>query len=91
MAISMGLIVSVMQLFDLQFNIVNIILATFILGQGDDYTIFVLEGCLQERKTGVAILPQYKQSILLSALIMLVGIGVLIFAWFTLLVRADMI
>ena len=80
MAISMGLIVSVMQLFDLQFNIVNIILATFILGQGDDYTIFVLEGCLQERKTGVAILPQYKQSILLSALIMLVGIGVLIFA-----------
>ena len=80
MAISMGLIVSIMQLFDLQFNIVNVILATFILGQGDDYTIFVLEGCLQERKTGVALLPQYKQSILLSALIMLVGIGVLIFA-----------
>ena len=80
MAVSMGLIVAVMQIFGLQFNIVNIILATFILGQGDDYTIFVLEGCLQERKTGVSILPQYKQSILLSALIMLIGIGVLILA-----------
>lgn len=80
MVVSMGLIIAIMQLFDMQFNIVNVILATFILGQGDDYTIFVLEGCLQERKTGVALLPQYKQSILLSALIMLVGIGVLIFA-----------
>jgi predicted exporter len=80
MAVSMGLIIAIMQLFGLQFNIVNVILATFILGQGDDYTIFVLEGCLQEQKSEVALLPQYKQSILLSALIMLVGIGVLIFA-----------
>lgn len=80
MAVSMGLIIAIMQLFGLQFNVVNVILATFILGQGDDYTIFVLEGCLQEKKTGSSILPQYKQSIILSALIMLIGIGVLILA-----------
>lgn len=80
MVISMGLIVGIMHLTGLQFNIVNIILATFIFGQGDDYTIFVLEGCLYELKTGKKILSQYKQSIILSAMMMLIGIGVLVFA-----------
>lgn len=80
MVISMGLIVGIMHLTGLQFNIVNIILATFIFGQGDDYTIFVLEGCLYELKTGNKILSQYKQSIILSALMMLIGIGVLVLA-----------
>ena len=80
MVVSMGVIVGIMQLTGLQFNIVNVILATFIFGQGDDYTIFVLEGCLYELKTENKILSQYKQSIMLSALIMLIGIGVLIFA-----------
>ena len=69
-----------MQLFGLQFNIVNIILATFIFGQGDDYTIFIVEGLLYEHRTGKQILPQYRQSILLSALIMLIGIGILALA-----------
>lgn len=73
-------ILGIMQLTGIQFNIVNIILATFLFGQGDDYTIFVLEGALYERSTGKKMLPQYGQSILLSALIMLVSIGVLLFA-----------
>ena len=80
MAVSMGLVVGIMHLTGLQFNIVNIILATFIFGQGDDYTIFVLEGCMYELKTGKKILSQYKQSIILSALMMLIGIGVLVLA-----------
>lgn len=66
-----------MMLFDLQFNIVNIILATFIFGQGDDYSVFIVEGLEYERKTGKRMLPQYKKEIIVSALIMLVGIGVL--------------
>ena len=80
MAVSMGLVVGIMHVTGLQFNIVNIILATFIFGQGDDYTIFVLEGCMYELKTGKKILSQYKQSIILSALMMLIGIGVLVLA-----------
>lgn len=80
MLLSWVLIFSLMQFFGLQFNIVNVILATFIFGQGDDYTIFVLEGLVYEERTGKPILPQYKQSILLSALIMLLAIGVLVFA-----------
>ena len=73
-------IFAIMQLFGLQFNIVNIILATFIFGQGDDYTIFIVEGLLYEHRTGKPMLPQYRQSILLSALIMLIGIGILVIA-----------
>ncbi|MBR5677147.1 MAG: MMPL family transporter [Paludibacteraceae bacterium] len=80
MALSWIWIFAIMQFFGLQFNIVNIILATFIFGQGDDYTIFVVEGLLYEHQTGKPMLPQYRQSILLSALIMLVGIGILVLA-----------
>ena len=80
MAVSWVWILALMQLLGLQFNIVNIILATFIFGQGDDYTIFIVEGLLYEHRTGKTILPQYRQSILLSALIMLIGIGILAFA-----------
>ena len=29
-------------------NIVNVILATFIFGQGDDYTIFITDGLINE-------------------------------------------
>lgn len=80
MAVSWIWIVALMQVLGLQFNIVNVILATFIFGQGDDYTIFVLEGALHKEKTGKPLLQQYVQSIVLSALIMLVGIGVLVIA-----------
>ena len=80
MALSWVWILALMQLFGLQFNIVNIILATFIFGQGDDYTIFIVEGLLYEHRTGKPMLPQYRQSIILSAFIMLIGIGILVFA-----------
>ena len=80
MALSWIWIIAIMQLVGIQFNIVNIILATFIFGQGDDYTIFIVEGLVYEHKTGKPILPQYRQSIILSAAIMLIGIGILVFA-----------
>ncbi len=80
MALSWVWIIAIMQLIGLHFNIVNIILATFIFGQGDDYTIFIVEGLVYEHRTGKPILPQYRQSIVLSALIMLIGIGILVLA-----------
>ena len=80
MAMGWFWILGIMNMFGLQFNIVNIILATFIFGQGDDYTIFITEGLVFENKTGKPVLPQYKMEILLSALFMLIGIGVLVFA-----------
>ncbi|MDR1937819.1 MAG: 1-acyl-sn-glycerol-3-phosphate acyltransferase [Tannerellaceae bacterium] len=73
-------ILGIMQLGDMQFNIVNIILATFIFGQGDDYTIFITEGLMYEYAYRRKMLASYKNSIILSALIMFIGIGTLIFA-----------
>ncbi|MDR1182086.1 MAG: MMPL family transporter [Bacteroidales bacterium] len=73
-------ILGLMDIFGLKFNIVNIILATFIFGQGDDYTIFVTEGLLHEYTYGKKMLASFKNSIILSAIIMFLGIGMLIFA-----------
>lgn len=80
MAVSWIWILGLMQLLGLQFNIVNVILATFIFGQGDDYSIFVVEGLQYERATGRRMLAQFRRSIVLSALIMFIGIGVLVIA-----------
>ena len=80
MAVSWIWILGIMSLLGIKFNIVNIILATFIFGQGDDYTIFMTEGCISEYVRGKPMLTSYKRSIILSALIMFIGIGSLIFA-----------
>lgn len=73
-------ILGLMNLFDIQFNIVNIILATFIFGQGDDYTIFITEGLVYEYTYGRKTLARFKTSIILSATILFVAVGSLIFA-----------
>lgn len=78
MAISWIWILGLMSILDIKFNIVNIILATFIFGQGDDYTIFITEGCQSEYAYRRKVLSSYKSSILQSAIIMFVGIGTLI-------------
>lgn len=69
-----------MGLFGLKFNIVNIIICTFIFGLGIDYSIFVVRGLTQKYKYNQDDLVSFKQSILLSAITTLVGIGVLVFA-----------
>lgn len=78
MAVSWLWILGIMAIVGIKFNIVNIILATFIFGQGDDYTIFITEGCQSEYAHRRKVLASYKSSILQSALIMFVGIGTLI-------------
>jgi hypothetical protein len=80
MAISWLWILGMMSLLGIQFNVVNIILATFIFGQGDDYTIFMTEGCQYEYAYRRKMLSSYKYSIIISALIMFIGIGALITA-----------
>ena len=80
MLVSWIWILGIMSILGIKFNIVNIILATFIFGQGDDYTIFMTEGCISEYIHKRPVLAPYKRSIILSALIMFIGIGTLIFA-----------
>ncbi len=73
-------ILGIMNLWGIKFNIVNIILATFIFGQGDDYTIFITEGLLYEYAYGKRMLKNYRNSVILSGVLMFIGIGTLIFA-----------
>lgn len=73
-------IVGLMGIFDIRFNIVNIIISAFIFGLGDDFSIFMMDGLLAEYRDGTKNLPSYKISIILAAITTLLGVGVLLFA-----------
>jgi 1-acyl-sn-glycerol-3-phosphate acyltransferase len=73
-------ILGIMALVGIEFNIINIMVSTFIFGLGDDYSIFTMDGLLQEYKTGRKSLSSIRTSIFLSAVTTIAGLGVLIFA-----------
>lgn len=73
-------ILGIMGLFGIEFNIINVMVSTFIFGLGDDYSIFVMDGLQQEYRTGKRSLPVIRTSIFLSAVTTISGLGVLIFA-----------
>ena len=70
----------IMGVFNLKFNIFNIIISTFIFGLGVDYSILMMRGLLLDYKYGQKELSSYKTSIFLSVFTTIVGVGVLIFA-----------
>ena len=80
MFISWIWILGIMGILGIQFNIINIIISALIFGLGDDYSLFIMDGLLQEYKTGKKNLSSYKSSIILSAITTIAGLGVLIFA-----------
>ncbi|MEP7165551.1 MAG: 1-acyl-sn-glycerol-3-phosphate acyltransferase [Ferruginibacter sp.] len=80
MFISWIWILGIMGMAGIQFNIINIIISALIFGLGDDYSLFIMDGLLQEYRTGKKNLSSFKSSILLSAITTIAGLGVLIFA-----------
>ena len=80
MLLSWVIIIGMMGMLGVEFNIVNIILSTFIFGMGDDFSIFILEGLLHKYKTGKELLASHKTAIFFSSFTMIVGIGALVFA-----------
>jgi len=80
MLLSWVWILGIMGVTGMTFNIVNIIVSALIFGLGDDYSLFIMDGLLQEYKTGKKNLSSYKSSILLSAITTVAGLGVLAFA-----------
>lgn len=80
MALSWLCILGLMGAFGIKFNIINIIVSTFIFGLGDDYAIFITDALMTEYKTGQKNLASYKTGIFISATTTMIGIGVLIFA-----------
>ncbi|NDV60704.1 1-acyl-sn-glycerol-3-phosphate acyltransferase [Bacteroides sp. 519] len=80
MLISWIIIIGIMGILGIQFNIVNIILATFIFGIGDDFSIFIMDGLLSRYRTGQKVLNSHKTAIFFAAFTMIVGMGALVFA-----------
>lgn len=73
-------ILGIMALLGIEFNIVNIMVSTFIFGLGDDYSIFITDGLQQEYTYGKKALGYVRVSVFLSAVTTICGLGVLIFA-----------
>lgn len=80
MLVSWLWILGVSDLAGLYFNFINIIVATFIFGLGDDFSIFTVDGLLQKSKYGKNALSASQSGIILSGLTTILGTGALIFA-----------
>ena len=84
MGISWFVLQGYMAIFGLQFNLINIVISTFIFGIGVDYSIFVMEGLLKEARTGEnEMLEFHKVAIFFSALVLIIVVCSLIFATHT--------
>ncbi|TSJ46475.1 methyltransferase domain-containing protein [Fluviicola chungangensis] len=73
-------ILGIASIFDIPFNFINIIVATFIFGLGDDFSIFTTDGLIQQARTGINSLKSTQSGIILSGIATIIGTGVLIFA-----------
>ena len=61
------IVLGVMVLFDVQFNLISIIISTFIFGIGVDYSIFIMHGLTSKNST----LNYHKTAIFLSAVVLI--------------------
>ena len=68
------IVLGVMNMFDVQFNLISIIISTFIFGIGVDYSIFVMNGLIQGN------LVYHKTAVLLSAIILIVTVSSMLLA-----------
>lgn len=81
MGLSWYVVQGIMGIFGLQFNLINIIIATFIFGIGVDYSIFVMSGLIA-KATGedTNLLTYHKTAIFFSAFVLMIVTGALLFA-----------
>lgn len=81
MLLSWYVVQGMMYMLGLQFNLINIMISTFIFGIGVDYSIFVMEGLLNKYRTGAyRLLTCHKAAILFSAFALMVVTLSLLFA-----------
>jgi predicted RND superfamily exporter protein len=81
MFLSWYVVEGVMALSGLEFNLINIVISTFIFGIGVDYSIFVMEGLLSQAKgEGDDLLAYHKTAIFFSAFVLLIVVLSLMFA-----------
>jgi len=81
MGLSWYVVQGIMGIFGLQFNLINIIIATFIFGIGVDYSIFVMTGLIAKVKGEDGnLLTYHKTAIFFSAFVLMIVTGSLLFA-----------
>ena len=81
MVLSWFMVQGYMALLGLEFNLINIVISTFIFGVGVDYSIFITEGLLSQARTGNRdILTWHKIAIFFSAAILVIVVTSLLFA-----------
>ena len=70
------IVLGVMVLFDVQFNLISIIISTFIFGIGVDYSIFIMHGLTSKTQ----IIDSHKTAILLSAIVLITTVSSMLIA-----------
>ena len=81
MVLSWFMVQGYMAIIGLEFNLVSIIISTFIFGVGVDYSIFITEGLLSQARTGNNdVLTWHKVAIFFSAVILVIVVASLLFA-----------
>ena len=79
------IVLGAMNIFGQQFNLISIIISTFIFGIGVDYSIFIMQGLISDGqsanlKSQTSTLNYHKTAILLSAVTLLVTVGSMLLA-----------
>ena len=81
MMLSWFMVQGYMAIIGLEFNLISIIISTFIFGVGVDYSIFIMEGLLTQARTGNGdVLTWHKVAIFFSAAILVIVVSSLLFA-----------
>ena len=81
--LSWVVVLGAMAIFDMQFNLINIIISTFIFGIGVDYSIFVMNALITDKENaagGSEMLRLHKTAIIFSAVILIVTVASMLFA-----------
>lgn len=80
MFLSWQIVLGIMGLFGIEFNLINIVISTFIFGIGVDYSIFIMDGLLSDFRVKKNVLVYHKTAIIFSAFTLIVSISSLLFA-----------
>lgn len=80
MGLSWYIMLGCMAIFGLKFNLINIVISTFVFGIGVDYSIFIMDGLLATYRTKKPLLMYHKTAVFLSAVILVIVVTSLLFA-----------
>ena len=79
MFMSWYIVLGVMAVLNIEFNLINIVISTFIFGMGVDYSIFVMDGLIRGEGGG-ELIRYHRTAIFFSAVMLILAIGSLMFA-----------